>query len=57
MFVKGTLLLPHAAKVRLRNTSILNVETKKDVGFLMSVFPADKSNCLYDLLPIRYPGW
>jgi hypothetical protein len=32
-------LLPHAAKVRLRNTRRLSVETKKDVGFLMRVSP------------------
>src|SRR5258708_1192984 len=38
-----TVLLPHAAKVRPRNTRMLTVETKKDVGCLMRVFPGGMS--------------
>jgi len=34
---ESTVLLPHAAKVRLRNKRRLSVETKKDIGFLMRV--------------------
>jgi hypothetical protein len=38
---ESMVLLPHAAKVRLRNKRRLSVETKKDVGFLMRVSPLE----------------
>jgi len=41
---ESTVLLPHPAKVRLRNKKMLIVETKKDVGFLIIISPGDGSN-------------
>jgi hypothetical protein len=42
---ESTLLPPHAVKRRLRNKSLLSVQTKKKEGFLMIISPVDRSNC------------
>jgi hypothetical protein len=45
-----TVLLPHAAKARLRNTRMLNVATKREGGFLMIVSPQVPSKSSYKTL-------